>query len=489
MKYLLGIDIGTTGTKAILFSQDGPIVNKAYRGYPISTPGVGFCEQDPRDWWAALCDTVKEVTADPSIRENVVAMALSTQGGTTIGVDEKGKAVRPAFVWNDCRCTEELEEFKHELPDLDVYRFSGWHATAAMPALQCRWLKKQETENYQKIRRFLSVPDYLSLKLTGRAAIDRSNAGINRFADLQNAKYDERLLGFAGLMEDQLPEILPSGAVIGTLTEKAAAELGLPANVELISGAHDQYAAALGAGALKSGDILVGTGTSFVVTAVTGKPAFDTGFPVSVSAAPGLYGCLRSLSSGGVCLDWLRENLTGENGSPLPYSVIDQETERLNAAKDDLFFFPFSGLCGDKKRFSKASFTGLDLSHNKYHLARAVMESAAFQIRWMIEAFPEKPGKDGFVLAGGASKSPTWTRIIADVMGMPVRVPEDPDLACVGAAILAGTGCGIYQDVAEGYKTLGVKTRTVMPDPAAQKAYDQYYARYQQIAVSLGKII
>ena len=147
MKYLLGIDVGTTGTKATLFDQSGNAAGKAYRGYPASNPGVGLCEQDPLDWWNALCDTVREVAADPALRENTVAMALSVQGGSMVGVDEKGEAVRPAFVWSDCRCTEELEELRRELPELDVYRLCGWHATAAMPALWCRWLKKHEPEN------------------------------------------------------------------------------------------------------------------------------------------------------------------------------------------------------------------------------------------------------------------------------------------------------------------------------------------------------
>jgi len=460
MKYILGIDVGTTGTKAILFRQDGEQVGQAYQSYPLHTPQPGYCEQDPKDWWNALCHVVKSVTDDASIRSRIVAMALSTQGGTTVCVDAQGKPLRPAMVWNDRRCADLLR------PEVDIYRTCGWYADSAMPALQCRWLQDNEPEVFRKTARFLTVPDYLSLKLTGKAVIDPSNAGICRFTDLQTGKYHPALLEFAGLQEDQLPALLPSGSPIGKLTKEAAEMLNLPEDALLVSGAHDQYAVSLGGGALSPGDILIGSGTSWVITCLTQQPAVDTGFCQSVSAVPGLWGSLRSLPSGGVCLEWLRK-LIGD----LSYEEINREVAQRQAATEGLFFFPFDAKTG------KGGFAGLELRHDKFHLARAVMEGVAFRTAQMLAQFPVTPSREGLILAGGAAKSQVWCQILADIAGIPLRIPENPDLGCVGAAILAGTGCGLFPDVQTGYKALGVSTRTVQPQ--RPEAYQQAAIQYQ----------
>lgn len=460
MKYILGIDVGTTGTKAILFRQDGHSVGQAYQSYPLHTPQPGFCEQDPQDWWNAVCQTVRQVTDDPDIRKNIAAMSLSTQGGTTVCVDAQGNVLRPAMVWNDRRCAELPR------PDMDIYRTTGWYADAAMPALQCRWLQEQEPEIFRKTARFLTVPDYLSLQLTGKAVIDPSNAGICRFTDLQTGKYHPALLAFAGLKEEQLPELLPSGSPIGTLTKEAAEALVLPKDTLLVSGAHDQYAVSLGGGAFLPGDILIGSGTSWVITCLTEKPALSTGFCQSVSAVPGLWGSLRSLPSGGVCLEWLRKLA----GNP-SYEELNREVAHRQAATEGLFFFPFDAKTG------KGGFSGLELRHDKFCLARAVMEGVAFRTAQMLAQFPVTPSREGLILAGGAAKSPVWCQILADITGIPLRIPENPDLACVGAAILAGVGCGLFPDVQTGYKELRVSTRIVLP--RQQEIYRKAAIQYQ----------
>ena len=215
MQYLLGIDVGTTGTKTILFRQDGQIIGQAYRGYPIHTPQVSFCEQDPQDWWNAVCETVKEVSCDPAIRQNIVAISMSTQGGTTVFLDESNNVIRPAIVWNDKRCTEQLADMQKDKPGLDVYRICGWRESAAMPALQCRWLKKHEPENFAKVAKVLGVPDYLALRMTGNVAVDISNAGICRFVDIEKGTYNQEILDYAGVTQDMMPSVLPSAAPIG----------------------------------------------------------------------------------------------------------------------------------------------------------------------------------------------------------------------------------------------------------------------------------
>jgi len=335
---------------------------------------------------------------------------------------------------------------------------------------------------------FLTVPDYISMKMTGTAAVDLSDAGINQLCDIRKGCYDEKILRFAGITEAQLPKIVRSGDVIGNLTEQAAAELGLTTKAVLVAGAHDQYAVALGAGANKPGDILIGSGTAWVVTAIGDRPAFETELDQSVAATPGMWGSLASLSSGGVCLEWWRKNLAVDGGEPVSYDTVNEEVSRRRAAEDGLFFFPFSGRMNETQDFRKGTFVGLDLSHDRFDLARAVMEGVVFQTRWMLERFQTKPSADGLKLAGGASKSPLWCALAANITGLPIRIPAVADLACVGAAILAGVGCGIYRDAEEGYRALAVDEKVLQPDAQAVRRYDELYAEYKKIAGALGAV-
>ena len=488
-QYLLGIDVGTTGTKTLLFDTDGELIANAYREYPLSCPEVGYSEQQAEDWWKAIVETVREVCTG-EIGKQVAAISLSLQGGTFVPVDENGKALRPAIVWNDARCSVQHEEYLKEVgPAETMYEMTGWKLGRCLLPLEIRWLRENEPEIFEKTAMFLSVPDYVSLKMTGRAAVDLSDLGINEMGDIRKAAYDERLLRFCGITEKQLPDIVRSGEVIGHLTEQAAEELGLSTDTVLVAGAHDQYAVALGAGAVKSGDILIGSGTCWVITAIGSEPDFASGLSQSVAAVPGLWGSLWSLSSGGVCLDWFRRNVAeGEEGIPIQYRVINHESVKRKAAENGLFFYPFSGTFGDRKSFQKGSFIGMDLSHDRFDMARAIMEGVAFQVVWMMESFKTKPSAEGLKLAGGASKSKLWCQILADISGLPVRIPEVADLACVGAAILAGVGSGIYQNAEEGYQRLAVEEHVLQPNPEMVRVYAPLFDEYKKKAKLLGAV-
>ena len=488
MKYLLGIDVGTTGTKSLLFSEEGMLLGSAYRSYPTDMPQLNRREQNPEDWWRAVVDTVREICTDSEICRNVAGISLSLQGGTMVAVDEHLEPVRPAMVWSDKRCADQKEAYLREVGEADtMYQKTGWKLGNGLNANQIRWMRDNEPENFARTKLFLSVPDYISLKMTGIAACDMSDAGINQLANIREFTYDPQLLAFAGITEAQLPKLVRSGEVIGHLTEQAAAELGLTTDCVLVGGAHDQYAVALGAGACNAGDILIGSGTAWVVTAIGNAPDFDSGFAQSVAASPGKWGTLRSLGSGGVCLEWWRKNLTiGEAGQLIPYEVINAEVAKRRAAEDGLFFYPFSGRSTQEKGFRKATFVGLDLSHDRFDMARAIMEGVAFQIVWMMEAFKTKPSKECLKLAGGAAKSELWCQILADIADLPVCIPEVADLACVGAAVLAGIGCGVFDSQEAGCRRLAVKERLIQPDPGRAEQYAALRKEYQRYAEALG---
>lgn len=489
-KYTIGIDVGTTGTKSLLFTEDGKLVAHAYRSYPLSNPRVGYSEQNAEDWWGAIVETVREICNGRDVSDKVCAISLSTQGGTLVPVDKEYKPLRPAIVWNDARCTAERGKYLSEVGEADtMYQKTGWKLGRTLLTLDIRWMRENEPEIFEKTSMFLSVPDYVSLKMTGIAAIDLSNAGINQTANIREKKYDKELMDFAGISERQLPKIVPSGNIIGNLTVEAARELGLSTSTVLVSGAHDQYAVALGAGASRDGDILIGSGTCWVVTALSDTPDFESGLAQSVAAVPGLYGSLSSLSTGGVCLEWLRKNIAkGPTGELIDFKTLDLEADQSRAAEDRLFFFPFSGKCGDAARLSRASFVGMDLSHSRSNLAKAVMEGVVFQIRWMMNSFKSKPKEDGIILSGGASKSAVWAQIVSDVTGLPVKIPKIADLACVGAAILAGCGAGLYANAADAYRRFAVEESVIYPNPEKAKMYAEAFEDYKKQAEALGLI-
>ncbi|MDO4488516.1 MAG: FGGY family carbohydrate kinase [Eubacteriales bacterium] len=493
MKYLLGIDVGTTGTKSLLFNEEGRLLGHAYKGYDLITPQVGWSEQKATDWWDAIVETVNKVVAEAGdgVGENVAGISLSLQGGTLVPVGEDMEPLANARVWNDHRCVKEREAFLQEVGDASVmYKKTGWNLSQGLLALEIRWIKDNDPELFEKTRMFLSVPDFVSYKMTGIAAIDLSDAGINQTGNVQEESYDADLLKFMGIGEDKLPKIVHTGEVIGNLTEKAAKELGLTTDCVLVAGAHDQYAVALGAGATHDGDILIGSGTCWVVTALSNKSNFESGIAQSVSAIPGLWGSCWSLSSGGVCLDWMRKSVTlAKEGELIAYDDINSEVPKRKAAEDGLFFYPFAGYSENRKGFSKGSFIGLDLSHDRYDMMRAVMEGVAFQIKWMMEYFKSKPSEtEGLKLAGGATKSAAWSQIVADITGYPVRIPEVADLACVGAAVLAGTGSGVFKDLSEGYNRLAVNEHVLMPDPVMKETYASIFEEYKSKAVLLGNM-
>jgi len=480
-QYLLGIDVGTTGTKTLLISTEGKVGGHAHRLYEIITPAVGRSEQRAQDWWDTVVATVREAISALEDPAAVKAISLSLQGGTVVPVDKEGIPLRNAIVWTDGRCAQQFREFVEEGgSDTYTYETCGWHMSAGLPALQTRWIRDHEPEIFERTAMFLTVPDYVSMKMTGVAAVDLADAGINEFFDIRKGVYDEKLLSFAGIREEQLGKPVRSGEVIGHLTPDAARELGLSEDTLLVAGAHDQYSVAVGAGANHAGDVVIGSGTAWVVTGIFDEPLFSTGMAQSIAAVPGKWGSIFSLSTGGICLEWMRNQICGG----ISYDEINRRTMEREAAFDELFFFPFQGIAGPDKRFNRAAFTGQDLSHDCFHLMKAVMEGVVFQTKWMLESFGDT-GRGMVRFAGGASKSPVWTQLAADILNAPVLVPEVADLSCVGAAVIAGWGAGIYKNIEEGCDHLNIAGRRIDPDPDRAARYQEAYERYRRKAEAL----
>lgn len=466
---LLGVDVGTSAVKAALVSAEGGVLAASERRCALSHPAPGRAEQRAEDWWLALQAAVRDVTENVDAGR-VRALGLSTQGGTLVPVDVEGRALCSAVSWMDSRATSQQSEFERRVGSERMRAITGWAMCGGLNALQILWLKENRPEVFYAADRFLSVPGYLTQRLTGRAAVDASNAGIEQLLDIGTGRYSQPVLDLLGIYEDRLADVVPAHEAVGTLTPEAAEALGLKRSVVVAAGGHDQYCAALGAGASTRGDRLLATGTAWVVLALSDTLPGEALSSASVSrhVQLGLWGALFALEGGGSSLEWLRRALSAFSAEQPTLEALDRMAAGRPAGAGGLRFYPyFSGAeypAGYLK--AEAGFAGLSLSHDAGHMARAVLEGVACQAAWMLEAFGPAPD-GGLILTGGASRSPLWTQLIADVTGRTLTLPLTPDAGCLGAASLGGVAAGLFASPAQAAAVLGGGRRRIDPGPDA----------------------
>lgn len=488
MPLVIGIDAGTGSTKALLMDVHGKILARHAVQYPIYTPEVGYSEQCAQDWWQAVVACVRSVCATGDIASRVKGLALSTQGGTMVPVDRELAPLGRAVVWNDRRCDHERQEFMDRFGEELMYQTTGWGLGAGLPALVLRHLRRQHKDICARAHMYLSVHDFLAARLTGRAAVDLSNAGINQLINIREGRYCRQLTQFAMVEERQLPELIPSGCFIGTLTASAAEALGLPEDVVLSSGAHDQYAVSLGAGIVNSGDAVIGTGTAWVVTVLQDTPDFDSGFAQSIPAVAGKWGSMISISNGGVSLDWFRKKVACANAEALSYDTINDTVSRqFKPGAQGLCFYPYFGgaNCPIRNHQAKATFFGLDLSHGWAHFAQAIMEGIVYQIAWALERMHAHRPIHQITVAGGALKSPVWLQMIANILNRTIYITDVDDLACVGAAMLATVGSNLYPDVVTACRNMSPTKKQIEPQAAEASEYAGLFRAYKKQAQDL----
>jgi sugar (pentulose or hexulose) kinase len=354
----------------------------------------------------------------------------------------------------------------------------GWPLNATLDAAKILYMKRRG--GYADAKYFLTTADYMNFFLTGRAVIDPSSAAIRQLFRISSGDWDERMLAFIGSGRNELPEIRPTGSLVGAVTKEAATATGLAVGTPVFNGAHDQYCASVGAGVVKEGDMMLSAGTTWVVMGISGKPLFtDTFIAPGIHPATGLYGNIASLAGSGVSLEWFKTNFTQEG-----YDELDRQAgERLHK-NGELFFYPYiSGanypLWNHKAR---GAFTGLELSHGRSDCALAIMEGGAFGVRGALDDFRRNGCEiKEMTIMGGAAKSGLWRSIIADCSGIPIRLNKEPDAGALGAAMIAAVGAGIYADYFEAAAMMVKPEKTQRPDAVSASAYSRKYVRYKKM--------
>ena len=497
MDHILSVDLGTTAIKVALFDSAGKLAAKATREYTLRTPSTLAVELPVETYWQAFKNGVGEVLAVSRVKPAAVrALGISAQGETLIFAGRDGRPLRNAIVWLDNRAQREAEELNREFPEKDTYRITGQVSIVpTWPAAKVLWVQRNEPEVFAGAAKILLIEDYFLHRLTGKYACEGSLVCSTVYWDINTRRWWPEMLKRLGIGEGRLPEIRESGEPVGTLLPAVARELGLDAGTVVCTGALDQAAGAIGVGNIRPGVFSENTGAALAICATVDHPVLDPKgrMPCHYHGIPGAYMC-HTFTTGGMVLKWYRDMFcqpeiqVGALAGLDPYELLGREAAQVAPGAEGLVMLPHlqGAMAPEANPKAKGVFYGITLRHTKAHFARAIMEAIACIVRRNIEVVEELGIRVSEIRGlGGGSRSAVWNQIKADLTGRPVLTMENEEAACLGAAILAGVGVGLFQSLPDACaRMVQVKGRHE-PDPANAKAYAEHYAKYVGLYDSL----
>ena len=485
---LLGLDVGTTGCKAVAFDEQGGELARAYREYTLNHPQPGWVEIPVERLWRKVAEVLLDVNSRLT-RDPVRALAVSCQGEAVATIDAHGKELYDFIITFDQRTQPQCEWWREKLGARELFRITGMPLHPMYSVNKIQWIKENRETVFDRAWKFLCVEDYILYRLTGETATDWSLAARTMAFDVVRRDWSDDILALAGISRDCLPKVHPSGTAVGVVTPDAAAETGLPLNAVVATGGHDQPCGALGAGIVSRGRAMNATGTSDVVC-----PAFDEPHLTDAMLASNYccypHTCAEQYCSiafnltGGLLLRWYRDTLCGEEvrvaaqSGRDPYDII-----LAGMAPDpvDTFFLPHFVGSGTPHLdpHSRGALLGLTLETTKPQVTRAVLDSVNYELKLNIDRMEEAGIEIAELRAiGGGAKSETWLQMKADVFNKPVVALKTQEAASWGAAMLAGHAIGLFPSVRDAAESLVKATRTWEPDPERSRVYAEKYQRY-----------
>ncbi|MCC3374815.1 xylulokinase [Cohnella sp. REN36] len=482
MKYVIGVDLGTSAVKTLLVAQDGTVAAEASREYPLYHDKSGWSEQDPEDWVKGTIDALRELTKTPGVDPaDIEGLSFSGQMHGLVLLDADRRPVRRAILWNDTRTTEQCREIERKLGERLL-------AVTRNPALEgftlpkLLWVREHEPETFAKARGFVLPKDYLRYRLNGEIHMDLSDAAGTLLLDVAGKRWSDEVLQAFELSADLCPPLVEAGAQTGALTAEAAAETGLAASTRVFAGGADNACGAIGAGILKPGLTLCSIGTSGVV--LTHEPDASADYAGKVhffnhGKADAFYAMGVTLAAG-YSMSWFR-NAFGKGES---YDELLAGVENIAPGSGGLLFTPY--LVGERTPHADAairgSFIGIDGSHTRAHFARAVMEGITFSLNESVDLF-RKAGKtvSTIVSIGGGAKNPTWLQMQADIFQADVVSLANEQGPGLGAAMLAAAGCGWYPSLDTCAEAFVKHAKTYRPDAGRAARYEKLFRLYQQV--------
>lgn len=497
--YLLGIDIGTSACKAALFDRKGEVLAAANGEYPVYYPEEGWAEQNPEEWWSAVCEAVRQVIRKAGIPpEEIAGVGIDGQSWSAIAIDKGGKVLTNTPIWMDTRAQSICDRLNEEIGEDEIFRIAGNSLQPSYTTAKILWYKENLPEVYSKIYKILQSNSYIAFKLTGQISQDLSQGyGLHCF-DMRTGQWDEEMCRKMGIPRDFLPEIVPSDRIIGTVTKKAAEESGLAEGTPVAAGGLDAACGTLGAGVIHSGETQEQGGQAGGMSICIEKYQADPRLILGFHVIPGKWLLQGGTTGGGGVMRWFErefadyERLMREQTGISSLDQLNEIAEKVTPGCDGLVFLPY--MAGERSPiwnpYAKGVFYGLDFSKTKGHMVRACMEGVAFSLRHNLETAEEAGAKAEILRAmGGSANSLLWTQIKSDVTGKTMAVPASDTATTLGAALLAGVGTGFYKDYEEAVAETVKVTRKHQPDPEKKAVYDKNYETYLELYRSLSGLM
>ncbi|MCD7818511.1 MAG: FGGY-family carbohydrate kinase [Lachnospiraceae bacterium] len=481
-QYLIAHDLGTSGNKASLFSPDGELVASCTVPYEVHFFGENCAEQNPEDWWNAVCTATRKITRN--IRpETILGLSFSSQMQACVVVDEQGNALRPAMIWADQRAREQVDELVRAVGFERMYAINGHRPSASYSIEKLMWIRDHEPEIYEKTWKMLLAKDYIICRLTGEFVTDYSEASGTDVFDLRHLKWSEEILNAAGIDSGKLPELHASTDTIGVLTEGVSLELGLTRKTAVVCGGGDGPCSALGAGSIKNGQMFLSYGTSAWIAGTSDQMFMDSGKTLICfgHVIPGMCMPCGTMQAAGSSYAYIKNALCAEEAKLAAekgisvYELMNELLLKSPAGAKGLVFLPY--ILGERSpRWNpdtSGSFLGIRPEHDKCDYIRAVLEGVAMNLDLIKKAQEEKYEITELILTGGGAKGDGTTQILADVLGVTLhRLDHVETSTSVAAAVIAGVGVGVFPDFSV-IRRFVRRERSFYPNEALRGIYDR----------------
>ena len=493
MTYYIGVDIGTSGTKTVLFDKTGNVIASALQEYPLYQPQNGYAEQRPEDWLEATVSTIAQVMAKSSVEAaQVKGVGLSGQMHGLVMLDEQDTVIRPAIIWCDQRTAKECEEITQKVGAERLIQITANPALTGFTASKILWVRNHEPENFARCTKILLPKDYVRYMLTGAFATEVSDASGMQLLDVPNRCWSDEVLEKLEIPKSMLAKVYEPPDITGYSTAAMAARTGLAEGTPVVGGAGDNAAAAVGTGVVENGKAFTTIGTSGVVFAHSDEIAIDPKGRVHTfcCAVPGAWHVMGVTQAAGLSLKWFRDNFCAaekETAAAMgkdPYFLMDQEVEQVPIGAGKLLYLPY--LMGERTPHLdpqvRGAFVGLSAVHGKKEMLRAVMEGVAFSLNDCKNIIQEMGiPVDDMMACGGGGTSPLWRQMLADLYRCPVKTVASKEGPALGVAILAMVGTGAYPSVAEACRAIIHTDKTQQPIPENSDRYAPFYDLYTKL--------
>ena len=498
MTFFLGIDVSTTGAKALIIDEQGNFIASHTTEYPLSTPKPLWSEQDPHDWWNGTSASIRAALSKANLAgEAISAVGLTGQMHGLVMLDKSDRVLRPAILWNDQRTGPQCEEITAQVGGLErLLALTGNQVLPGFTAPKIVWVRQHEPGVYEKTTHILLPKDYARFCLTGEYATEVSDASGTSLLNVEQRTWSKEMLTALEIPEAWLPTCTESDRVSGRISESAAKATGLKTGTPVVGGGGDQAAQAVGSGIVTSGIISVTSGTSGVVFAHADHYAAEPQGRLHAfcHAVPGKWHYMGVMLSAGGSFRWLRDSIGGPEKTVAtytgddPYDLLTREAALAPVGSEGLLFLPY--LTGERTPYpdpqARGAFVGLTVRHDKTHLVRSVLEGVSFGLRDSLELIKGLGVPITQVRAsGGGARSAVWRQIQADVFGTELVLVNVTEGAAYGAALLAGVGAGVYRSVEEAVTATVKVTDRTAPVAAHTQAYEKWYPAYRALYPAL----